>query len=109
MNFNFYSMRLRPAGVQSHWFNALLGQPTNQKRRSLIFFFGDGCVLFRAVALMLMLIGVFALVQSATGRFLPHDLSYLRMNLRQLCGLDGGRVARFMFHDRTAFGGALIA
>jgi hypothetical protein len=31
------------------------------------------------------------------------------MDMEQLCGLGGGRVARFMFHDRVAFGGALIA
>jgi hypothetical protein len=49
------------------------------------------------------------LVQSATGCFLAHDLRYLRMNAVQLCGLIDGRVARFMFHDRVAFGGALVS
>jgi hypothetical protein len=56
-----------------------------------------------------MSVGGFALVQSATGLFLPHDLRYLRMTVPELCGLGGGRVARFMFHDRVSFGGALIA
>jgi hypothetical protein len=31
------------------------------------------------------------------------------MDMVQLCGLRQGRVARFMFHDRVSFGGALIA
>jgi hypothetical protein len=31
------------------------------------------------------------------------------MDMEQLCGLSDGRVARFMFHDRVSFGGAIIA
>src|SRR5215472_14712559 len=69
----------------------------------------DGRLLFRIVAVSLMGVGGFALVQSATGLILPHDLGYLRMTMPELCGLGGGRVARFMFHDRVSFGGALIA
>jgi len=53
--------------------------------------------------------GCFALLQSATGRFLSHDLWYLGMDAVQLCGIRQGRVAGFMFHDRASFGGALIA
>jgi len=53
--------------------------------------------------------GLFALLQSATGRFLAHDLCYLGMDTFQLCGLSEGRVAYFMFHDRVSFGGVLIA
>ncbi len=70
---------------------------------------GDGRLLLRLVALGLMLAGGFALLQSMTGRFLPHDLRYLGMDIPQLCGLGQGRVVRFMFHDRVSFGGALIA
>lgn len=68
-----------------------------------------GRLLFRLVALGLMGAGAFALAQSATGHFLAHDLRYLDMDAFQLCGLAQGRVARFMFHDRVSFGGALIA
>jgi hypothetical protein len=68
-----------------------------------------GRFLFRIVALSLMFAGAFALLQSATGRFLPHDLRYLGMSPPQLCGLNQGRVARFMFHDRVSFGGGLIS
>lgn len=69
----------------------------------------NGRALFRLVAIGLMFAGVFALVQSATGRFLSHDLRFIRMDMEQLCGLSNGRVARFMFHDRVSFGGAIIA
>ena len=69
----------------------------------------QGRFLFRVVALGLMGAGLFALLQSATGRFLSHDLRYLGMAAIQLCGVGNGRVARFMFHDRVSFGGALIA
>jgi hypothetical protein len=31
------------------------------------------------------------------------------MDTIQLCGVGNGRVARFMFHDRVSFGGALLA
>jgi hypothetical protein len=31
------------------------------------------------------------------------------MDMEQLCGLSDGRIARFMFHDRVSFGGAIIA
>jgi len=68
-----------------------------------------GRFLFRVVAFGLMGAGLFALLQSATGRFLPHDLRYVGMDRLQLCGVSDGRLARFMFHDRVSFGGALIA
>ncbi len=68
-----------------------------------------GRFLFRLVAFGLMSAGLFALLQSASGRFLSHDLRYLGMDSFQLCGISQGRVARFMFHDRVSFGGALIA
>jgi hypothetical protein len=41
--------------------------------------------------------------------FLPHDVDYLGMTAEQLCGINNCRVVYFMFHDRVAFGGALIA
>ncbi|PWU16453.1 MAG: hypothetical protein C5B50_13475 [Verrucomicrobia bacterium] len=61
------------------------------------------------VSFGLIVSGSFAIIQSATGHFLPHDLRYLSMDPYQLCGLAQGRVAGFMFHDRVSFGGALIA
>ena len=70
---------------------------------------GDGRPVLAFVGLALMLCGSFALFQSATGDFLPHDVNYLGLTPKQLCGMHQCRVVHFMFHDRVAFGGALIA
>jgi hypothetical protein len=59
--------------------------------------------------LSLVLSGGFALFLSATGHFLPHDIQFLGMTAEQLCGVDQCRIVHFMFHDRVAFGGSLIA
>lgn len=70
---------------------------------------GDGCPPLTFVGLILVLCGGFALFLSATHRFLPHDIEFLGMTESELCAFYDCRVAHFMFHDRTAFGGALIA
>jgi hypothetical protein len=70
---------------------------------------GDGRPLLSLVALSLILSGGFAIFQSATGQFLPHDVAFLGMDKEQLCGLNQCRIVHFMFHDRVSFGGALIA
>ena len=70
---------------------------------------GDGRPLLLFTGLALVLSGAFALFQSATGEFLPQDVAYLQMTARDLCGLDQCRIVHFMFHDRVAFGGSLIA
>lgn len=69
---------------------------------------GDGRPLLALVALSLILSGGFAIFQSATGHFLPHDVQFLGMDKAQLCGLNQCRIVHFMFHDRVSFGGALI-
>lgn len=70
---------------------------------------GDGRFLIVVTGLCLVQAGGFALFQSATGHFLPHDIEFLGMTARQLCGINGCRVVHFMFHDRVSFGGVLIA
>src|SRR5258707_13937054 len=70
---------------------------------------GDGRPLLMLVALGLMLSGIFALFLSATGTFLPHDVSFLGMQPRALCDLHQCRVVHFIFHDRVSFGGTLLA
>jgi len=52
---------------------------------------------------------MFAIIQAATGKFLPHDGVYLAMSASQLCALDRCRILHFMIHDRMSFGGVLIA
>lgn len=70
---------------------------------------GDGRPLLLLSGLSLVLAGGFALFLSANKHFLPHDVDYLGMTAEQLCGVNNCRVVYFMFHDRVAFGGALIA
>src|SRR6185295_2159019 len=70
---------------------------------------GDGRPLLLLSGLALILAGGFALFLSASKHFLPHDVHYLGMTAEQLCGFNNCRVVYFMFHDRVAFGGALIA
>lgn len=70
---------------------------------------GDGRPLLLFTGLSLALSGGFALFLSASKHFLPHDVQYLGMTAEQLCRVNNCRVVYFMFHDRVAFGGALIS
>jgi hypothetical protein len=58
---------------------------------------------------MLLLSGAFAIFLSSRREFLPHDVAYLGMTADSLCAIVGCRIVHFMFHDRVAFGGTLIA
>jgi hypothetical protein len=69
----------------------------------------DGRPLVSLTAICLGLSGAFALFQSATGHFLPHDTEFLQMAPQDLCSFNGCRIVHFMFHDRVSFGGSLIA
>jgi hypothetical protein len=70
---------------------------------------GDGRRLLAFSGLALILSGAFAIFQSASGHFLPHDVEYLGMTAHDLCHLDQCRIVHFMFHDRVSFGGSIIA
>jgi hypothetical protein len=70
---------------------------------------GDGRPLIVFTAICLALSGAFALFQSLTGHFLPHDVAFLQMAPQELCGINQCRIVHFMFHDRVSFGGGLIA
>lgn len=70
---------------------------------------GNGTPLLKFVALCLILAGFFALFLAATGQFLPHDIAYLGLTASELCTFYDCRIVDFMIHDRTAFGGALVA
>ena len=83
---------------------------TNYDNRGLISaLVGDGRPLLIFTGLMLVLSGAFALFLSANQHFLPHDVQFLGMTAKQLCGIQSCRIVHFMFHDRVAFGGALIS
>ncbi len=70
---------------------------------------GDGRPLIALMSICLGLSGLFAILQSATGHFLPHDIEFLAMTAEDLCGVNECRVVHFMFHDRVSFGGSLVA
>lgn len=70
---------------------------------------GDGRPPVVFTGLSLVLSGAFALFLSATGHFLPHDIQFLGMTADELCAVRQCRVVHFMFHDRVAFGGALVS
>jgi len=72
-------------------------------------FLSDGRFLLSITGLMLVLSGGFAIFQSLTGYFLPQDVHALGFDANQLAAAANIRVVRFMFHDRVAFGGALMA
>jgi|SRR5687767_1392685 len=70
---------------------------------------GDGRPLLIFIGLSLVLSGAFALFLSINQQFLPHDVQFLGMTAAELCRINNCRVVHFMFHDRVAFGGALIS
>jgi hypothetical protein len=87
-----------------------MNQPVNDDARGFFeALIKDGRPLLTLTGLVLVLCGGFALFLSATGHFLPHDVQFLGMTADQLCGLHQCKVVHFMFHDRAAFGGSLIA
>jgi hypothetical protein len=70
---------------------------------------GDGGFLLRLTGMALLGTGIFAIAQSISGQLLPHDLHALGMDASALRKVAGPNLIRFMFHDRVAFGGTLIA
>jgi len=79
-------------------------------RRSLFeAILGDGRPLLALTGLALFASGGFAILQSLTGHLLPHDSHALGMDAEGLTRVANAQLARFMFHDRVAFGGTLLA
>jgi hypothetical protein len=85
--------------------------PTGPNARSGLaaLLLGDGRPALALGAVGLIAAGAFAFFLSASGEFLPHDVAWLGLSAAELRSLADGRVADFMFHDRVAFGGTLIA
>jgi hypothetical protein len=70
---------------------------------------GDGRFLLALTGVALVASGGFALFLCVTGHFLPHDVQALRFDAEQLARAANRPLVHFMFHDRAAFGGSLIA
>src|SRR2546428_2527715 len=68
----------------------------------------DGRFLLSLTGMALLLSGAFAIFQSITGHFLPHDVRALGMDAGGLVRASTPNLVRFMFHDRVAFGGTLM-
>ena len=72
-------------------------------------FLADGRFPLSITGLILILSGWFAIFQSCTGYFLPQDVDALGFDAYRLAAAANIRVVHFMFHDRVAFGGTLLA
>jgi hypothetical protein len=70
---------------------------------------GNGELPLSLTAAALFVSGAFALFLASRREFLPHDVAFLGMTADQLCAVADCRVVGFMFHDRVAFGGTLLA
>jgi len=86
-----------------------VSQTANDNRGLLEALVGDGRSLLVLAGLSLIVFGGFAFFLSASRQFLPHDVQFLGITAEELCLISDCRVVYFMFHDRVAFGGALIA
>jgi hypothetical protein len=70
---------------------------------------GDGRSLIALTGISLALSGGFAVLQSISGQLLPQDSHAIGMDSLALMHAGNRRLVGFMFHDRVAYGGSLIA
>lgn len=69
----------------------------------------DGRLLIALVGVCLILAGGGAILQSASGHLLPQDSHAIGMDAAMLAHAANSRLLGFMFHDRVAYGGTLLA
>jgi hypothetical protein len=69
----------------------------------------DGRFLIALTGFSLMLSGGFAILQSVSGHLLPQDSHAIGMDSAALMHAGNPRLLGFMFHDRVAYGGTLLA
>jgi hypothetical protein len=70
---------------------------------------GDGRSLIALTGIALALSGGFAILQSVSGQLLPQDSHAIGMDSTALMHAGNSRLVGFMFHDRVAYGGTLLA
>lgn len=70
---------------------------------------GDGRFLIALCGVSLTLSGGFAILQSVSGRLLPHDSYAIGMDAGALIHAGNRHLLGFMFHDRVSYGGSLLA
>lgn len=69
----------------------------------------DGRPLLVFTGLVLIFSGLLVIAQSLSGYFLPHDTEFIGLTAAELWQYNEGKINQFMFHDRVAFGGSIIA
>lgn len=69
----------------------------------------DGRFLIALTGIALALSGGFAILQSLSGQLLPQDSHAIGMDAPALALAANHRLLGFMFHDRVAYGGCLVA
>jgi hypothetical protein len=70
---------------------------------------GDGRFLIAVTGIALVLSGGFAVLQSVSGQLLPQDSHAIGMDSMALMRAGNRHLLGFMFHDRVAYGGSLLA
>ena len=70
---------------------------------------GNGRFLIALTGVSLVLSGGFAVLQSISGQLLPHDSHAIGMDSTALVHVGNHHLLGFMFHDRVAYGGSLLA
>jgi hypothetical protein len=70
---------------------------------------GDGRFLIALTGIALALSGGFAILQSVSGQLLPQDSHAIGMDALALRRAANPQLLGFMFHDRVAYGGSLLA
>jgi hypothetical protein len=70
---------------------------------------GDGRFLIALTGIALALSGGFAILQSVSGQLLPQDSHAIGMDSAGLMHASNRHLLGFMFHDRVAYGGTLLA
>jgi hypothetical protein len=70
---------------------------------------GDGRFLIALTGVSLALSGGFAILQSISGQLLPQDSHAIGMDASALMHAGNHHLVGFMFHDRVAYGGSLLA
>jgi hypothetical protein len=69
----------------------------------------DGRSLIALTGISLALSGLFAILQSVSGQLLPQDSHAIGMDSSALMHAGNRHLLGFMFHDRVAYGGTLLA
>ena len=83
--------------------------PMRDERSLVEVLLGDGRFLIALTGISLALGGGFAVLQSVSGQLLPQDSHAIGMDSQGLIHAGNRHLVGFMFHDRVAYGGCLVA